>query len=128
MSEQNSYDTPLIPEEEARFRKWAGKRIRDTYDYDLRGFWKSGESFAADGHGSDKYKKPNHPTFSEESQYSTPENKGGKWMQALDGRWIFWASPANMRGRTIGDLQGYFNQVEPGNMVIFPSLGWSLKP
>jgi len=122
-----SYDTPLTPEEEAIFRQWAGKRIGDLADYDLRGAWKTDARAAQNGHLPDTFKKPNHPTFSDESQYSTPDNPGGRWDDAGNGKWLFWASQANMRGRTIGDLANYFKQVEPGNEVIFP-IDYHLPP
>ena len=76
------YNTALTVAEEKRFQTWvksAGKE-KDLYDYDMRGAWKAGETANGEtGHWTDKYKKPNHPTFSVESQYSTSENPGGTW-------------------------------------------------
>ena len=43
----------------------------------------------ARGHYSDKGKMPWHPTFSEESRYSTGEYKGGKWTKSADGKDAF---------------------------------------
>lgn len=81
---RHNYNTELTPKEEKAFRTWAKKNQRnpdlESTDYDLRGFWKNQESFAGNGHGSDRYKKPNHPTFSVESQYhGTPSPWGGRW-------------------------------------------------
>ena len=79
------FNTKLSPEEEKQFIQWAKEQKKDpdmeTIDYDLRGFFKDGKSFADNGHGSDYYKKPNHPTFSTESQYHGTDNDlfGGKW-------------------------------------------------
>lgn len=56
-------------------------------DYDYKGFFDENKKEANDliyddpnAHFTDKYKKPNHPTFSIESKYSTPENPGGHWV------------------------------------------------
>ena len=77
------YETVLTPEEEVDFKKWkTANAPRDSgFDYDLRGAYKGGLKPAANGHWSDKYKKPNHPTFSVESIYATGENKkkAGTW-------------------------------------------------
>ena len=40
----------------------------------------------ARGHLGDKYNKPNHPTFSDESIYSTEEHRGGTWTDNGDGK------------------------------------------
>ena len=65
------YDTPLTPEQMLVYNQFLkeSKRGMDEIDYDLRGFFRDGNSFDAAGHGADWYKKPNHPTFSNESQY-----------------------------------------------------------
>lgn len=81
------YDTKLNPNEETQYQKWRQtlpKNLQYEGDYDLRGYWKDPETTkeAVEGdHFIDKYKKPNHPTFSNESQYAVGENakKAGKW-------------------------------------------------
>ena len=120
-----SYDTPLPPEQERRFNLWAGPRVADTQDYDLRGAWLGNAQQAPNGHLPDTYKKPNHPTFSDESQYSTPENKGGSWVPDGKGGWAFWAGPANTRTQSISDLGSYFRKAEPDSAMIWP-LNWNL--
>jgi hypothetical protein len=47
----------------------------------LRGAFKAGLRPSANGHWPDTYKKPNHPTFSVESQYATGADraKAGHW-------------------------------------------------
>jgi hypothetical protein len=70
------YDTKLSPPEETKFQSWKQKNAPNDSgaDYDLRGAYKAGLSPAAsNGHWSDLYKKPNHPTFSNESMYATPD-------------------------------------------------------
>lgn len=77
------FDTKLLPSEESRFQSWKAKNAPNDSgeDYDLRGAFKEG--LAKDirsGHWSDKYKKPNHPTFSDQSIYAkdAPE-RAGHW-------------------------------------------------
>ena len=74
------FDTPLTPEEETRFQIWKQLNAPNDSgaDYDLRGAFKANLSPGANGHRSDLFKKPNHPTFSDESQYAkdSPELAG----------------------------------------------------
>jgi len=57
------------------------KNLQYEGDYDLRGFYKENPNFSAkEGeHMTDKFKKPNHPTFSNESKYYREGMKAGKW-------------------------------------------------
>lgn len=126
----NQYNTKLTPEEEAAYQAWgrwqASQRpdhrnpALDTYDYDMRGFWKSGGQFAQNGHAGDQFKKPNHPTFSTFSQYATPEMPGGTWGKAPNGAWTFTPSAQNLKFHDAGDLQEYFATEEKGNQLILP--------
>jgi len=122
MTEQ--YNTPLPPYEEARFHAWAyaNNKLRDLQDYDLRGFWQSqGGVVDARGHGPDTFKKPNHPTFSNESQYHGVDGMlGGTWKQTGKNSWDFTASPDNLKHRSPQELQQYFNTYESGSRLILP--------
>jgi hypothetical protein len=78
--------TTLNPEEESRFRAWAsanGVRDVDLPDshYDYRGFWKQNPGFRhrQGEHFVDTFKQHGHPTFSEESRYSSGAGDGGTW-------------------------------------------------
>ena|SRR2546430_14681731 len=77
------YDTPLTPIDELRFLIW--KNIyapKDSgADYDLRGAFKAGLTpDPKTGHWPDTFKKPNHPTFSNESMYAKfAPNLAGSW-------------------------------------------------
>jgi hypothetical protein len=80
----SQYETKLIPEEEIKFKEWKAKYAPNDsgIDYDLRGAFKEGLTPNPEtGHWPDTYKKPNHPTFSNESIYATGENakKAGHW-------------------------------------------------
>lgn len=78
------YDTKLGINEESVFQQWKSKYApNDTgEDYDLRGAYKAGlKPDPNTGHWPDTFKKPNHPTFSNQSQYAVGENA------KLAGRW-----------------------------------------
>jgi hypothetical protein len=127
------YNTPLTPEQEAAYQDW-GRRMAgeggrnpaaDTFDYDMRGFWKAGDGdpqFAGNGHAGDAFKKPNHPTFSDQSQYHGVDgHEGGTWGGGQDGApWTFTPSKTNLEMRDAAELQRYFDEREQGNRLILP--------
>lgn len=94
----------------------------DAQDYDLQGMYADGGAPALAGlqrgHGVDTYKKPNHPTFSQESKYSTPERPGGAWWEDRTSKagWAFTPSPQMLAdgNRTPEGMRRYFDEVEPG--------------
>lgn len=74
-----NFNTILNPVQEQAFQGWKAKNAPNDSgdDYDLRGTFKEGLTRnEQNGHFSDKYKKPNHPTFSNESQYAQYGNPG----------------------------------------------------
>ena len=121
------YNTPLNPVDEALFQfyaanPYANPNLRDLrpdlYDYDVRGWWAGNNKPDSRGHGSDRYKKPNHPTFSVESQYNGANgNMGGEW---VDGGYI----PSAQQGgdANMGFLRDYFQRVEP-DAKLYPPRG-----
>ena len=132
-----AYNTALTPAEEAAYQAWGAQQAAqtgrnpaaDTYDYDMRGFWKSGGSFADNGHAGDQFKKPNHPTFSTFSQYNGADGaQGGTWTGGQNGQpWVFAPSPTNLQFYPPPALQQYFQQREPGNQLALPpGLGQTL--
>lgn len=116
------YNTPLSAQDETAFQDWVKQtgRAQDLYDYDLRGAWKAGDHPAANGHLPDTYKKPNHPTFSDESQYSGKDGfVGGHWAQA-GKRWSYEPSDTVLQMHGADRLHAYFKQVEPDSTLIMP--------
>lgn len=113
------FNTKLSPQQEAQFQA-AYPNANDLYDYDLRGAWLSGAAKAKNGHLPDTYKKPNHPTFSAESQYSTPDAPGGQWVDLGNGQYQFVAAPGNLKYYRPEELQQYFKQREPNSVLILP--------
>jgi len=98
---EHVYNTPLNPQQESAFRLWTAqnKVPFDTYapvsDYDMRGFWKglqSGDPMAAIAvnpndnriHYPDYWKTPYHQSFSEHSQWATPD--APRWLP--DGKLV----------------------------------------
>ena len=122
----DKFNTKLSPEEEAKYQEWATKtgKAGDVYDYDLRGAWKelnSGKMKMADnGHLGDKYKKPNHPTFSDQSIHSGISINGksyigGSWGNE-DGKDTYTPSATNLEFHGEG-LSRYFKTREP-NVIL----------
>ena len=126
----NRYNTKLSPGEEIAFQSWVSNQSaargrdmsKDLYDYDLRGFWKNGTGFADNGHGSDAYKKPNHPTFSDQSQYHGVDGyTGGSWSKGAEGNWTFEASNTNTQFHPPERLVNYVRRAEPKNKLVLPA-------
>lgn len=121
----DKYNTSLPPYFEAQFHAWAyaHDKLKDLADYDLRGFWLlHGGVVDPRGHGPDTFKKPNHPTFSNESMYSGQDGHiGGTWIQTGHDSWDFQASPDNLKYQTPQELQSYFQSAESGSQLILPS-------
>lgn len=79
----DQYETQLTPKQEVDFQLWKRKFAPNDSgkDYDFRGAFLTGQT-PEGGHWSDLFKKPNHPTFSEESIYAFGDNLklAGKWV------------------------------------------------
>jgi hypothetical protein len=118
------YTTPIKPDDQVRYQLWRAqlpKNLQNDEDYDLQGAYMDGLKPTANEHFNDKYKKPNHITFSDQSMYSTPDNPGGSWVGDDETGGTFWASPANLQYHSIPEMQQYFNENEPKWNVVFPS-------
>lgn len=76
---------------------------------------------------TDRYKKPNHPTFSNESKYHGVNGwEGGIWEQN-GSRWRFHAGKGNLILRTPDDLRDYFKRVEKDTDLVLPGTGTELQ-
>lgn len=120
----SEFDTPLTPEEQQAYQAWAKAGGRDPEgeqeDYDLQGYYKAGGTLGA-GHMPDTFKKPNHPTFSTESQYNGVNGaQGGSWQVNPDGTYTFTAGRSNLEHWGPQGLQNYFNKYEKGNRLVIP--------
>lgn len=116
----DKFNTVLAPDEEEKYQAWATEnhREKDVYDYDLRGAWKELQSGTMSederGHLGDKYKKPNHPTFSDQSIYSGQDGvTGGVWSRNAEGKDVY--TPGRKLSSVEADrLRRYFARNEPG--------------
>jgi len=124
----SKYDTKLTPAQEAKYKLAATKagRINDTANYDLRGAWLDNpKSITSTGHLTDKFKKPNHPTFSNDSKYSTSSNPGGTWVSGKNNSWSFTPSKRQIsRAGGLSPFKKAFNRNEAGQnsgLVLPPS-------
>ena len=94
-SQINGNGKNFNPKEEQEYRNWIKNNnieVDNNFngkDYDYRGFWKeNGNINVQQGqHFTDKYKLPNHPTFSNESIYFNESNKeqSGQWNKGIGG-------------------------------------------
>lgn len=76
------FDTKLSATDEEKFQQWKVKVAPNDSgnDYDFRGAFKAGLAPSGNGHWSDQFKKPNHPTFSNESIYAGQRpDLAGSW-------------------------------------------------
>jgi hypothetical protein len=108
------YDTVLTPEEETKYKSLYGEDA--DKDYDMRGYFKANPDVnpnAPGVHYPDTYKKPNHPTFSDESIYNGVDGEqGGHWGN-VNGKDTFTPGPTNLKNFGEDGLKDYFNRVEP---------------
>lgn len=121
----DKYNTPIPAAQQPAFDQWAttqqkttGKDPRgDRYDYDVNGYFLSGApQDPSRGHGPDTFKKPNHPTFSDESQYNGLDGYvGGSW---TDGGYK--PSVTNVQFHGPAGLQTYFKTYEPNTKLLAP--------
>jgi len=77
------FETKLTPDEESKFQAWKAQYAPNDSgnDYDLRGAFKAGVTpDQATGHWPDTFKKPNEPTFSNQSIYAKARpDLAGSW-------------------------------------------------
>ena len=136
-SPKRKYTTQLTANEEKQFKDWYSKVAKyknlnpnpdaDGQDYDYRGYWKNEDRDGILGsnpnaHFTDKYKQPSHPTFSNESQYSSKETPGGQWVKGK-GTWLFKHNKftARQADRTTDYLNGTGEGFILGTDTIIPN-------
>ena len=118
----------LSPDKRKEFTDWlkeptqkTGRDVsKDLYDYDLAGWYgKNGPQDLTGAHLTDEYKKPNHPTFSNQSVYNGVDGyQGGNWDTQPDGTYAF--TPGGTNVFSMDELQNYFSKVEPNNQLNLP--------
>jgi hypothetical protein len=125
----DKYNTPIPPEKQAAFNQWVAQKtkqtgknpLNDRYDYDVQGDWLAGAATDERGHGSDLFKKPNHPTFSDKSKYNGVNGQfGGTWINPPAGGSFYQPSATNIAMHGVNNLKRYFQQVEPDTQLLAP--------
>jgi len=81
----DDFNTMLSPDQERAFQSWKSQNAANDSgaDYDLRGAYLANmQRDPENGHMGDRFKKPNHPTFSDQSQYATGDqrDRAGFWV------------------------------------------------
>ena len=122
---EDPYATKLTPDEQVRFKQWVAEQSakrgrdvsKDTVDYDLQGQFKANPA-ADSGHMPDTFKKPNHPTFSDESQYSGAPGayRGGHW----EGQSFAPSVDMLKNGHEPRALKQYMDEAEPNATLKLP--------
>jgi len=98
------------------FKQLEKTRGKQGSDYDYKGWYTSvtpeeRAKVLSDQitHFSDKYKMPTHPTFSDESIYSTAKTPGGHWAQDKQGHWSYTPSDYVLSQHPAEELQKLFS-------------------
>lgn len=91
---------------------------QDEHDYDLESYYNNLKANPIEnGHLPDTYKKPNHPTFSDQSMYHIPGvQEGGNWNEKAE----FTPSEHNLDNMPNDVMQRYFNEVETPEALNLP--------
>ena len=89
-------------------------------DYDMHAFTLAnpGVVHQPGAHYTDAYKLTNHPTFSDQSQYSQPGQEGGSWLGAGQDNYVFQPSELNMQNRNVARMRDYFQNQERSNAAV----------
>jgi hypothetical protein len=107
------YNTPIPPERAAEYAQWRKalpRNLDNWHDYDLQGAFLNGSDPDPKKHMTDQFKKPNHPTFSKESQYDGVSGYvGGRWDNENK---TYHPSVTNLQFRPQPELQQYFKDNE----------------
>jgi hypothetical protein len=143
--EKNKFNTNLKGNASESFNyhsKLFPSLLNDSFDYDTKGFYKqiyneyNGDLDAitkaltpnspTQHIGTDRYKKPNHPTFSNESKYAIPIIRpGGKWGHNEEEDYdYFKATRRNIKNMNNSDGSpfNYFKRAEDYNQDGIPDV------
>lgn len=132
---KSRFNTALNPDEMKGYAQWLAEQstklnrdvASDSIDYDMQGAWKSGVATSDNGHFPDTYKKPNHPTFSDQSIYhGVPDENGGsyfggKWNDLGNGKYTYMPSPEMLsKTHDVKSMADYFKQHERDSQLVLP--------
>lgn len=111
---------------------------RNGGGYDYEGFWndedlknkwfEEEDKSPGKAHFNDKYKLPNHYTFSTDSKFSNSVTPGGQWSRDKNGKWTFTTSPYVESQHSLEEMLDYFKKNEPDTVLIYknqPYFNWN---
>jgi len=108
-------------EQDYDMRGWVDQRVHEGKSQDA-----IIKELTSGAHFTDTFKKPNHPTFSDQSQYHNEKTKGGKWVQEGEN-WSFVPSEHNVKNLGEEGLRNYFKEREPNSRLLIGGKGFD-KP
>lgn len=117
-----------------KYMESTGRQTTDDYDLekayndsDVYNSWIDEETKnPGKGHWPDKYKKPNHMTFSDESIYSNDDQLGGQWL-FKNNKDVFVVSPYLTKLHSYDDYVNYFKNNEPNVAFIYNGKSYNLN-
>lgn len=116
------YDTYLTPDQESDYQSKFGTDASE--DYDMRGYYTDNpgtDPNTGGQHYPDTYKKPWHPTFSDESMYNgVAGTQGGTWGTDTSGKDTFAPGKTNMQLHGLLGMMDYFDKNEPNVTLLMP--------
>lgn len=132
IEEINAFKSGGKPKRERRFKTYEEFKEytgSSEHNYDLKGAYNDDEVYfkwededvktPKKAHLSDKYKLPNHPTFSRDSKYSNDYTRGGTWTKNQEGKWTYETSPYVESQHSLEELLNYFKEYEPNSNLIY---------
>lgn len=132
VEEINAFKSGGKPKRERRFKTYEEFKEytgSSEHNYDLKGAYNDDEIYfkwededaktPKKAHLSDKYKLPNHPTFSRDSKYSNDYTRGGTWTKNQEGKWTYETSPYVESQHSLEELLNYFKEYEPNSNLIY---------
>lgn len=109
------------PQRDDEMKAEEEKRYKGGDDYDYVAYEKDNGPIRnmGDQHFPDKYKKPNHITFSNDSIYHSDMTPGGKW-EEKEGKWHYTPSGYVLAQHGEEKLTNYFKDFEPDAVLHLP--------
>jgi len=113
-----------MPEERPSYEEWLRlHKVRETPDYDVRAAYEAGIDPDERGHLSDRFKRPNHITYSDESEAAKSKDAppAGKWVGSDKDGWTFYATQTNINNAGgVDRLRKYFRKNEKDVRLVLP--------
>lgn len=97
-------------------------------DYDYKSWYANAKPYErslvlrdSSSHFPDKYKTPEHMTFSKESIYHSDKTPGGEWVKDFKNDWHYYPSQYIVQKHSPEKLKDYFYEKEKGAILHMPN-------